>query len=177
MKAIYIFITILISTTTLSSQELSLEWRSMPGMRPFAPRATGGVEQIIKDYDGDGSTDFIVFVPGRNSIVVVNGRNRDQRYEFNSNFVASDPDNLDLFEVYLVENVRKGHVDLLFGFTGSDEELKGLRTDNKVVLENGIITFPKTHTLINVGDFDQDGKLELLLDNEVLLVAEIWGID
>ena len=56
-------------------------------------------------------------------------------------------------------------------------ELQGLRSDDQILLEGQLITFPKTHFLLEIGDYDQDGLYELLFANKKANRAELWGVN
>ena len=76
MKKISVLIYFAFTTSFMFAQTLTLEWQSKVGEKPHSSRGGTLGQNVIDDFTGDGTADFIVIDDKTNSVYVVSGKDR-----------------------------------------------------------------------------------------------------
>lgn len=160
-----------------NSQELEQVWKS-PAGSDFEKEFSANWPSLCtscttEDFDNDGNSDFTWLSVTRRSIVIVNGKDRDQRYEL----ALGSPlkGNVNHLEVYLINNLPIGTVTAALC---NNEVMKGTgtREDSSVVIKNQILTWPKGFILLELEDYNLDGQTDVRFFNSALRRTEVWSL-
>ncbi len=175
MKKIISIICFAFITSHMLAQSLTMEWQGESGEYPRSNNSGMLNNGVVDDYNGDGTADFIMIHSEANRVYVISGSDRRDRQEFDPGFLLSvKPKNI---EAFFLEGITNGSVSMALCNNEVIGVLQGLRNDNLLLLEGQLLTFPKTHHLLEVADYDRDGLFELLFANKKEDRAEIWGIN